>query len=105
MSKSRKAYPFRAIRVRADIAEDDYDVDGSSDGSISVSPVLPQDPEFTGIVTDNGEKIFRVFMEQPDMGFLSEALTEYEPNAFYYGIAPTLEPLYLEDEEDHEETD
>jgi hypothetical protein len=104
MSKNRKAYPFRASCVRDDFDEDDDDYrDGG--GSASVRPLLPQHPEFTGIITASGERIFRVFMEQPDLGFLSEALNEYDPNAFYYGIEPTLEPLYLEDEEDHEETD
>ena len=47
-------------------------------------------PEFTGIVTEFDEPIYRFYMPKPGMGFLDPDVGHYQPGAYAYGLHPVL---------------
>lgn len=84
----------RKIRRRAEDDDFDFmDLIGSSSHGSHIVIVEDRSPEPIGLVDSRGFPIYRVFMNQPEMGFLSEEVADYDPNCYYHGSGPDLAPI------------
>ena len=104
----------KRLKIRSDY-DDELDAEDIDDhgGVIHVFEKTHKSPEFTGILTEYAEPIFRFFMPKPQMGFQPGGIDYFDPDAYMYGLHPDVGPLDDEDgdndpdedEQEYEEDD
>jgi len=60
-------------------------------------------PRYTGVLTEMEEPIYRFYMPQPGIGFTDPDVGSYEPDAYAYGLHPTVFVDSVEGEEEADE--
>ena len=75
----------------------DDDGEALQPGPLEIIDTDPREPEYTGLLTAEGRKLYRYFPQKPDAGFNSPGVEDYDPDSYTYGEETPLGPFMRDD--------
>jgi hypothetical protein len=64
-----------------------------------------QDPQFSGLLDEDGRPMFKFYDRKPGIGFHCADLADYDPDQYYYGVHPSFGPVTISRLQSQEEDD